>query len=250
MPELVAQKNLCPHQDYVYMSAPLQAEQQEIREFRQEAEAFVQRLCADQEFAAALESHACVSRPRECVEEILDDPPFYSSVAFFLNHVRGHPPRELLRTLGLSPRKCPKLDMDWLTILLAGCFYTHAKSFAAHKDLFRRLLRDAKRVGVVDRRTVSLKSSTNVARLLIRSASKLRSIEDIVRLESDSPGAEPEDGDSHGPYPPGGFPQGRGRRETDQASRRRADLRADPARPERQSSPPGGSLEASLGMAA
>jgi len=205
VPELVAQKNLCPHQDYVYMSTPLQAEQQEIREFRQEAEAFVLRLCADQEFAAALESHACVSRPRECVEEILDDPPFYSSVAFFLNHVRGHPPRELLRTLGLSPRECRRVGCahqstpkgssgghsppyDWLTILLAGCFYTHAKSFGANKDLFQRLLRDAKRAGVVDRRTVSLKSNTNVARLLIRSASKLRSIEDIVRLESDSLG--------------------------------------------------------------
>ncbi len=190
VPELVAQKNLCPHQDYVYISAPLQAEQQEIREFRQEAEAFVQRLCADQEFAAALESHACVSRPRECVEEILDDPPFYSSVAFFLNHVRGHPPRELLRTLGLSPRKCPKLDMGWLTILLTGCFYTHAKTFADQKDLFQRLLRDAKRASVVERRTVSLQSSTNVARLLIRSASKLRSIEEIVRLESDSLGPD------------------------------------------------------------
>ena len=205
VPELVAQKNLCPHQDYVYMSTPLQAEQQEIREFRREAEAFVQRLCADQEFAAALESHACVSRPRECVEEILDDPPFYSSVAFFLNHVRGHPPRELLRTLGLSPRECRRVGCarqstptgrngghgppyDWLTILLAGCFYTHAKTFAAHKDLFLRLLRDAKRAGVVDRRTVSLQSNTNIARLLIRSVSKLRSIEDIVRLESDSLG--------------------------------------------------------------
>jgi superfamily II DNA or RNA helicase len=188
VPELVAQKNLCPHQDYVYLSAPLQAEQQAIREFRQEAAAFVQRLCADQEFAAALESQACVSRPRECVEEILDDPPFYSSVAFFLNHVRGRPPRELLRTLGLSPRKCPKLDMDWLTILLTGCFYTHAKSFGADKGLFLRLLRDAKRAGVVDRRTVSLKSNTNIARLLIRSASKLRSIEEVVKLESDSLG--------------------------------------------------------------
>ena len=188
VPELVAQKNLCPHQDYVYLSAPLQAEQQEIREFRKEAEAFVQRLCGDQEFVAALESHACVSRPRECVEEILDDPPFYSSVAFFLNQVRGRPPRELLRTLGLAPRKCPKLDKEWLEILLAGCFYTHAKSLAEHKELFHRLLRDAKRADVVDRRAVSLKSSTNIARLLIRSASKLRSIEDIVRLESEALG--------------------------------------------------------------
>ncbi len=188
VPELVAQKNLCPHQDYVYMSAPLQAEQQEIREFRKEAEAFVQRLCADQEFIMALESHACVGRPRECVEEILNDPPFYSSVAFFLNHVRGHPPRELLRTLGLSLRKCPKVNTDWLEILLAGCLYTHAKSFADQKELLHRILRDAKRAGVADRRAVSLKSSTNVARLLIRSASKLRSIEEIVRLESEALG--------------------------------------------------------------
>ena len=42
VPELVAQKNLCPHQDYVYMSAPLQAEQQEIREFRKEVDALRQ----------------------------------------------------------------------------------------------------------------------------------------------------------------------------------------------------------------
>jgi superfamily II DNA or RNA helicase len=190
VPELVAQKNLCPHQDYVYLSAPLQAEQQEIREFRKEVDAFVQELCTNQELITALESSPFVSRPRECVEEILDDPPFYSSLAFFLNHARGRPPRELLRTLGLSPRKCPKLDMDWLAILLAGCFYTHAKSFEAHKDLFHRLLRNAKRVGVVDRRAVSFKSSTKVARLLIRSASKLRSIEDIVRLESEALGPD------------------------------------------------------------
>ena len=205
VPELVAQKNLCPHQDYVYLSAPLQAEQQEIREFRKDVDTFVRDLCANQELITALESCPCVSQPRTCVEEILDDPPFYSSVAFFLNHVRGNPPRALLRTLGLSPRECRRVGCahqstpigrngghsppyDWLAILLTGCFYTHAKSFEANKDLFRRLLRDAKRAGVVDRRVVALKSSTRVAKLLIRSASKLRSIEDIVRLESDTLG--------------------------------------------------------------
>jgi superfamily II DNA or RNA helicase len=41
VPELVAQKNLCPLQDYVYMSPPLQAEQQESREFRKEVDALV-----------------------------------------------------------------------------------------------------------------------------------------------------------------------------------------------------------------
>ena len=125
-----------------------------------------------------------------CVEEILDDPAFYSSVAFFLNHVRGRPPRKLLRILGISPRKCPKLDMQWLETLLAGCFFTHAKSFEAHKELFHRILRDAKRIGVVERREVGLRSVTKIARLLIRSASKLKSVEDIVRLESKALGPD------------------------------------------------------------
>ena len=159
VPELVQQKNLCPHQDYVYMSAPLRAEQQEIREFRKDVDEFVQRLCADQEFINALESHPCVSDPWSCAEQILDDPPFFSSVASFLGHVRGHPPRKLLRVIGLSPRKCPKLDLEQLEILLAGCLYTHAKLFEAHKDLLHRILRDAKRIGAVERRDISLRST-------------------------------------------------------------------------------------------
>jgi len=190
VPELVAQKNLCPHQDYVYMSSPLQAEQQEIREFRKEVDTFVSGLCTDEEFIGALEGHPCVVQPQTRVEEILDDPAFYSSVAVFLNHVRRSPPRKLLRIIGLSPRRCPKLDMSWLETLLSGCLFTHSKSFETHKELFRRILRDARRIGVVDRREVSLQNATKIARLLIRSASKLKSIDDIVQLESKALGPD------------------------------------------------------------
>jgi superfamily II DNA or RNA helicase len=190
VPELVGQKNLCPHQDYIYMTPPLQVEQQEIRDFRKEVDTFVQELRANEEFIRVLENHPSVAEPKTCVEEILEDPAFYSSVAFFLNCVRGRPPRKLLHIIGLSPRKCPKLDMEWLESLLAGCFYTHARDYDAHKELFRRILRDAKRAGIVERRTVSLRSTTRIARLLIRSASKLRSVEEIVRLESETLGPD------------------------------------------------------------
>jgi len=190
VPELVQQKNLCPHQDYVYMSAPLRAEQQEIREFRKDVDEFVQRLHADQEFIAALESHPCVSDSWSCAEHILDDPSFFSSVASFLGHVRGYPLRKLLRVIGLSPRKCPKQDLEQLEILLAGCLYAHIKLFEGHKDLFHRILRDAKRIGAVERRDISLRSTTRIARLLIRSASKLKSVEDIVAMESESIGED------------------------------------------------------------
>lgn len=188
VPELVQQKNLCPHQDYLYMSAPLHAEQQEIREFHRNIDEFVQRLCADQEFINALESHPCVSDPASCAEQILDEPAFYASIASFLGHVRGDPPRKLLHVIGLSPRKCPRLDLEQLEILLAGCLYDQAKSFEASKALFQRILREAKRIGAVERREISLRSTTRIARLLIRSASKLKSIQDIVGLESETLG--------------------------------------------------------------
>jgi superfamily II DNA or RNA helicase len=190
VPELVKEKNLCPHQDYIYMSSPLQAEQQQIREFRRDVDTFLKQLYADEEFIQALENHPCVSRPKTCVEEILDDPPFYSSIAVFIDHVRGHAPRELLNVIGISPRHGPKLDTGWLEMLLDGCLYAHAKSFEAHKPLLHRIHRDAKRIGVVERRAVSLQSSPRIARLLIRSASKLRSVEDIVRLECETLGAD------------------------------------------------------------
>jgi superfamily II DNA or RNA helicase len=190
VPELVAQKNLCPHQDYVYMSAPLRAERQEISAFRKDVDEFVQALCANEEFIKALESHPCVSEPRTCTEEILENPQFYSSIAVFLNHVRGRPPRKLLHVIGLSPRKCPRMDLEWLETLLTGCFYTYAKSFADQKGLFHRILRDAKRIGAAERRSVSLRNTTKIARLLIRSASKLKSIEDIVRLENETLGPD------------------------------------------------------------
>jgi len=190
VPELVQQKNLCPHQDYIYMSTPLRAEQQEIREFRKDVDEFVQRLYADAELVSALENHPHVSEPWSHAEQILDEPAFYSSIASFIGHVRGRPPRKLLHVIGLSPRKCPRLDFEQLEILLTGCLYTQAKSFDTHKGLFQRIGRDAKRIGAVERRDVNLRSTPRIARLLIRSASKLKSIEEIVRLETETVGPE------------------------------------------------------------
>jgi len=190
VPELVQEKNLCPHQDYVYLSTPLRAEQAELHEFRREVDACVKALTANQAFVEALEGDPHVSEPQAHIEEILADPGFYSSIAFFLHHVRGRPPRKLLRVIGLTARECPSLKLEWLETLLTGCLYTHAKAFEAHKGLFQQIARDLKRIGAIERRTVSLRSTSRTARLLTRSASKLKSIEDIVRIESESFGSD------------------------------------------------------------
>ncbi len=190
VPELVLEKNLCPHQDYVYLSTPLRAEQEEIREFRGQVDECVQALKGNEGFIQALEADPRVREPRAHIEEILADPTFYSSVAFFLNRARGHAPRGLLHVLGFSRRKCPALTLEWLEILLTGVLYTHAKSFEKHKRLLTPVARDLKRIGAIERRTVNLRSTTQTARLLTRSVSKLKSIQEIVAIETDSLGRD------------------------------------------------------------
>ena len=188
VPELVQEKNLCPHQDYVCMSTPLRAEQEELRAFRKDVDGAIKVLRTNEAFVTTLENHPCVRDPKAHLEEILTDPEFYSSIAVFLNQVRDRAPRRLLRIIGLSSRRCPPLTREWLEALLTGCLYTHAKSFGEHKDLFRQIAHDFKRIGAIERRTVSLRSTTQTARLLTRSASKLQSIEQIVAVESRSLG--------------------------------------------------------------
>lgn len=188
VPELVRERNLCPHQDYVSVSCPLRSEQDEIHAFRRDVETFVDELRANTDFIQALREQACVKRPKDHVEEILADPAFYSSVAFFLKHVAGRAPRGLLRIIGLSPRKCPPFDLGWLETLLTGCLYTHARAFGARQPLFQQILRDAKRIGAAEGRRINLRSAGKIARLLVRSASKLKSIETIVKTEHDALG--------------------------------------------------------------
>jgi len=190
VPELVLEKNLCPHQDYVYVSAPLRAEREELRAFRKEVDEAIKALCTNEAFVTALENLPCVRQPKEHVDAILSDPGFYSSIAFFLNHVRGAAPRKLLKIIGYSPRQCPPLRKEWLEALLTGCLYAHARSFAGQKDVLQQIGRSFKRIGAIERRTVNLRNTTRTGRLLTRSVSKLKSIEQIVDLESESLGPE------------------------------------------------------------
>ena len=190
VPELVRERNLCPHQDYVYVSFPLITEQQQIKEVRKEIGKFVEELCSNQNFISALEKHPCIKHPHSHIEKILSDPGFYSSMAFFLNHVRKRPPKKVLRIIGFPSKRCPGLNFEWLEVLLTGCLYSHKKEFVEYEELFGEIFRRLKRIGVIERQKVNLKSNDKIAKLLVSSISKLKSIEEIVELESDSLGAD------------------------------------------------------------
>jgi len=55
--------------------------------------------------------------------------------------------------------------------------------FQDHKGLLGRIARDLKRIGAIERKTVNLRNTKQTAKLLTRSVSKLKSIEEIIEIE-------------------------------------------------------------------
>lgn len=190
VPELVKEKNLCPHQDYVYFSSLTPLEKQTLAAFRRHVKEITAQICSDGPFIASLLAHPYVNEPQTYLDDILADPAFFSSIIVFLRHTGKRIPRRLMKVLGVSGKRIPPLTYEWLEILLTGCLYRYADTFPAGNGLSADLVNTLKRIGALERRTVGLRSTAAVKKLLASSVSKLDSIAAIVGLEHRSLGAD------------------------------------------------------------
>jgi superfamily II DNA or RNA helicase len=190
VPELVLSGDLCPHQDYVYFSVPSEREQTVLSEFRAAVDSFVQRLRANKGFASALVTHPWLDSPDSHVEEILDNPQCLSSIVVYLHAVGEEIPSDVLHTLGLSSQRIPILDLGWLEVLLSYCLYADLEQSTESEAVFKTLRRELLEMGAVEHRRIKLRNPADHMRLLTTSATKLKSIHDIVALESGTQGNE------------------------------------------------------------
>jgi len=190
VPELVREGDLCPHQDYVYFSTPAEKEKQILSEFRAGVDAFVQRLKATAEFKNALLLHPWMMFPDSHVEEILDNPAYLSSMLVYLKDNGAEISEQVLEALGLPHKRIPQLNLEWLEILLTNCLYADAKNFPNNEATFKSFRHELLNIGAIEHRKVKLRNPSDQARLLTTSVSKLKSIEEILWLESGSLGSD------------------------------------------------------------
>ncbi len=190
VPELVLAADLCPHQDYVHVSIPTEEEARRIRGFRTDVGEFRRWLCANEGFVAALQGHPWVTAPGAHMEEFLGEPEFASSMAVFLTEVTGSPPADLLRVMGLSRKRVPPLDLEWLEVLLTGVLYADRERFAGQEDVLDEVQRRLSRIGAIERRKVRLRNTRQIARTLALSLSKVGSIGTILEMEHSVLGAD------------------------------------------------------------
>jgi superfamily II DNA or RNA helicase len=184
VPELVQEGDLCPHQDYVYFSTPTTKEQKVISDFRAAVDGFVARLKANAAFKDAILSHPWISAPEQHTEDILGDPEYLSSMVVYL-HVMGQEiPPAVVHILGLSHKRIPELNLEWLEVLLSNCLYRDAQNFTKSEAILKAIRHDLLNIGAVERRKVKLRNPSDHLKLLTTSVTKLKSVEEIVKLES------------------------------------------------------------------
>ena len=184
VPELVQEGDLCPHQDYVYFSTPNQQELKVIADFRAAVDSFAAKLRANSDFGDAVVRHPWVASPEQFTEEILEHPEYLSSMAVFLRGTGRDVPPAVLKVLGLAHKRIPALNLEWLEVLLSHCLYSDAGNFQQIEAILKSIRHELLGIGAIERHKVKLLDPSDHLKLLTTSVTKLRSVEEIVKLEA------------------------------------------------------------------
>lgn len=189
VPELVKEKSLCPHQDYVYFNMPTKEEEAAVTKFRQEAREIGNQILENQEFAIMVSKHMGICNPGSNVEQLLEKPQYLSSLLVFL-HAKNMPVSgELVQMLG-AKGKIPSMNLKWLEILLQGFLYDDVDSFPSDTVFREQLLDLLKSHGLIQKKKVCLTANENINKLLRTSKGKINSMVDIVGAEHKNLGQE------------------------------------------------------------
>lgn len=180
VPQLVAQKTLCPHQDYIYFNYPSREETAVLNAHRDKASEVVGRLLEQDIFSKALTAAGILPDFTVHEELILENPRAFSSIFTCIVFGEGKTlPRKLLRLIS------PKGTLPFYRMARVE----EALSFLLdNPDLFteeliepiRKTLSDE---GMTERQRLCLGTTDKIRRMLLSSIGKLDSIVKITEAE-------------------------------------------------------------------
>lgn len=183
VPELVIEGDLCPHQDYVYFSFPTEKENQSIVDFRQNIAKLFQEIKNDETIIQAIEQHPIWINPTQHLDWIYNNLSYYSACLIFLN-ANGKIIHEThLEVIGNKKFEIPKLDYEWMEILLDFYLYKEKEHFKAFEEHQKTLENRLRRYGAIERRQINFSHNKRVTGFLTSSISKLNGIKEIVDFE-------------------------------------------------------------------
>lgn len=181
IPELVGTKDLCPHQDFIYIAEPTAQEVEELRRLRLKTYAVISRIQQRPKILKALAQSPVLQSPEEYFDECLDDERGCVGVLHLLD-AWGIAAPENLAALLAEVREEGTVE-DGFSFMLSHPSLVDSTAYEAIRDELRaeRLVRGNKLINTSD-----LEANT----ILVRSAGKLNAIGQIAVHEASALGKQ------------------------------------------------------------
>ena len=138
-PELVKERNLCPHQDFVYFCKPTAQERAALEQFKLGISTLLADVSLNEAFIQAIQQHPVLEKPAEHIDELLDGSDYYLSLAVFLRHATGVTPEALIKVLGLKEVALPSFNLGWAEVMFTGVLFSDRESFGKNDDVLKQL---------------------------------------------------------------------------------------------------------------
>jgi len=155
-------------------------------EYREKVADFVDNLEEDKQFLFLLETHRFLTDTDDHLEEIYKEPTYLSSILIFLEAVDEAVNPYLFEVLGFDVDKdvsLPKLNYDWIEVLLQNILFADREQLVQHEELLQKLENRLRRNGMLQKKRVRFFGDDQLYKTLANSPSKLQSIVDIVQQE-------------------------------------------------------------------
>jgi superfamily II DNA or RNA helicase len=183
VPELVIEGDLCPHQDYIYFNFPTADENNHLTNFRENSEQMFREIKNDTILLNAIENHPIWVNPMEKLDWIYTNLSCYSACLIFLYSNGREIPETHLNVIGDKKINIPKLDYNWIAVLLDFYLYKDPEYFVSFKEHQKTLENKLRRHGLIEKRQINFSNNKRVSDFLISSIGKLNGIKEIVDLE-------------------------------------------------------------------
>ncbi|BAO75657.1 DEAD/DEAH box helicase [Winogradskyella sp. PG-2] len=186
VPDLIREKDLSPHQDFIYFSKPYDSEFNFINAYRDSIADFKTGILNDEAFFSLLEQHRLYVNPIKNLDTIYSNTTFFSSLLIRLNAIGVKIDKTKLEPLGIfkSDRiRFPELDLHWFEILLQNLLVEDRENLEAHEDYLSTLEKQLRQLHILEKNKVNLTGNESLYKSLAFSPSKLESIVEIVNAE-------------------------------------------------------------------
>ncbi len=185
IPALVKNGDLCPHQDFVYLSTLKPVENEAIQVFETNVQTFMDFLMNDTVLQQMLLNLDLFTNPEKYLENIFENPDFFMSVAAYLNAAGCVVPKSFLKLFDMNVKEIPVFDETFAELFLNGLLDDFRTFFKPLNEQIKVIEQQLRGKGIAVRGKVNLSSNPVLRREIASSIGKLDSIVDIVQSEQD-----------------------------------------------------------------